>query len=91
MMAGIPYLIEEGANVDWRITIITVGLPAILSTIVTLAGMYFKHQMDKQEYQKVNKRVDEVNHKLENGIKTTLIDTNKKVEELISISNKDGC
>lgn len=58
-------------------------LVASLSTlIVTLASLYFKHRLDMAQYESTNRRVTKIQQTLENGVKTSLADTNRKVSRL---------
>lgn len=76
---------------------------AIASPFITLAALYYKHQLDMAQYrnlpgavtESVSPQISHVQETLENGIKHTIADTNRKVAELRDevISNrwKEGC
>ncbi len=57
----------------------TLLIVQVCATIVTVAGLYFKHVADVLEYRRTNSRVTKVQETLENGITHSLIDTNEKV------------
>lgn len=59
--------------------VLTLLIVQVCATIVTVAGLYFKHVADMSEYRRTNSRVTKVQETLENGITHSLQDTNEKV------------
>lgn len=62
--------------------VVTILVVNICTTIIALAGLILKHVVDMQQYRATNGRVRQVQATLENGIKTSLDDTNEKVTAL---------
>lgn len=62
--------------------VIALLIVQVCTTVVTVAGLYFKHRVDMREYDRTNKRVTKVQSTLENGIRDSLNDTNAKVSSM---------